>query len=112
MHGVSLLAGTTDGQGRLRLIVRSAASRAGVLTTTTTVEDVQTTEIISQHTKTEVITEPRPDTYFLFHVANQPVTDSRSQPGGLAVNLSTKHWGTPDNPLVFRVPRPGLVVVS
>jgi len=108
-----LAAGTTDSQGRLQLVVRfSGASKAGVLTTTTTIEDIQRFEIISQHTTHTVITEPRPDAYFLFDVTNQPVTDSRSQPGGFILNLHTKHLGTPDQPLVFHVPRPEPIVVG
>jgi hypothetical protein len=85
-------------------------SRAGVLTTTTTVQDLATAEIVSSRTTHEAISEPRPDLYFLFQVRNQPVVDSRSQPGGFALNVATKRWGTADAPLVFRVPRQGLVI--
>jgi hypothetical protein len=66
--------------------------------------------IVSSRTTHDVITEPRPDLYFLFQVRNQPVDDSRTQPGGFLLNAATKHWGTADAPLVFRVPRPGLVI--
>jgi hypothetical protein len=104
--------GTTDGQGRLQLVISPGRlqSRAGVLTTTTILEDIQTGETISSNTQTRVISERRPDLYFLLQVQNQRVVDSRSQPGGFIVNINTKRWGTIEQPLVFRVPRPGLVI--
>jgi hypothetical protein len=107
-----LARGTTDSDGRLRLVIPPGRmrSRAGVLTTTTTVQDLATAEIVSSRTTHEAISEPRPDLYFLFQVRNQPVVDSRSQPGGFALNVATKRWGTADAPLVFRVPRQGLVI--
>jgi hypothetical protein len=30
----------------------------------------------------------------------------------LVTNFSSKRWGTPEQPLVFRVPRPELVVLG
>jgi hypothetical protein len=109
-----IAAGVTDGEGRVRLVIPPGRmrSRAGVLTTATVVEELRTGNIVSSRTTHEAISEPRPDLYFLFQVANQPVVDSRTQPGGFALNVATKHWGTADQPLVFHVPRPGLVVLG
>ena len=112
MADQELARGITDSDGRLRLVIAPGRmrSRAGVLTTTTIVEDLRTADIVESRTTHEPITEPRPDLYFLFQVRNEPVVDSRTQPGGFMLNVATKHWGSGAEPLVFRVPRPGLVI--
>jgi len=106
--------GTTDSQGRLQLVISPGrlSSRAGVLTTTTIVEDIQTGEIISSDTRHRVISERKPDLFFLLQVPNERLVDSRTQPGGFRLNISEKRWGTAEQPLVFKVPRPGLVILG
>lgn len=106
-----LATGTTDGQGRAQLVVAPGRliSSAGVLTTTTIIEDLQTGEIISSNTQRRTIMEQRPDVYFLLEAANRPTVDTRSQSGGFVSNFNSKRWGTPEQPLVFRVSRPAPV---
>ena len=107
-----LATGKTDGQGRAQLVISPGRliSRAGVLTTTTIVEDLQTGEIISSSTQRRTIAEQRPDVYFLLESANRPAVDTRTQSGGFVINFNSKRWGTAEQPLAFRVPRPAPVL--
>ncbi len=107
-----LATGTTDGQGRVQLVIapRRLVTSAGVVTTTTIVEDILTGEVISNNTRRRPLTEQRPDVYLLLEVPNRPVVNTRSLSGGFTLNLSSKHLGTPEQPLVFRVPRPPLLL--
>jgi hypothetical protein len=109
-----LASGTTDSQGRVQLVISPSRLRtsAGVVTTTTIVEDLRKNEIISVRTQHRTITEPRPDVYFLLEVQNRPPVDTRNQIGGFIRNLESKRWGTAEQPLVFRVqrPQPGIEV--
>lgn len=107
-----LAIGTTDSQGRVQLVISQGrlVTSAGVVTTRTFVEDTQTSEIISSTVQRETITEKRPDVYLLLEQPNLPPVDTRKQAGGFMPNLNLKHWGTAQQPLVFRVPQPPRVL--
>lgn len=103
-----LASGTTDGQGRVQLVVSPGrvATSAGVVTTITITEDISTGEIVSSNVRRRVISEPRPDVYFVIDVPGGGRLDTRSVSGGFVRNLDSKRWGTATQPLVFNVPRP------
>lgn len=101
-----LATGTTNSEGRVRLLIPTGrlVTNAGLLTTTTTIQDTQNLTTISSSIQREMMKEKRPDVYLLLEQPNLPQVDTRNQ-GGFVLNLDLKHWGTAEQPLVFRVPQ-------
>jgi hypothetical protein len=94
---------TTDFDGRAMFALTPAQMRngAGHVVTTTTIEDLRTGNVESQSTR-RTVAERAADVYFkVFAMGDQ--ADTLSKPGGLTVNLQSKHLGTPGVPLQFAV---------
>jgi hypothetical protein len=94
---------TTDFDGRAMVVLSpgQVANGAGHVVTTTTIEDLHSGEVESHSTRRSVA-ERAADVYFkVFAMGDQE--DTKAKPGGLTLNLRTKHLGTPAVPLQFSV---------
>jgi hypothetical protein len=104
-----LAKGTTDKDGRLRLVI-DPRSTAGTIITTTTIVDTSVPEPdpFGEKTTTEIkLSEDRPDIFFRVTLPGEDkARDTRSSGGGLFFqpNLSGRRLGEPDAPLtlIFR----------
>jgi len=100
---------TTGFEGIAHFVISRLSSTAGLVVTTKTTEDIHAhTEKTTS--RTEPVTEARPDLYFIM-AANGVTVDTRKLPGGLLLNAGTGgRVGTADNPVTFSFTAPLVTV--